>query len=161
MGLQSGSWAWIVWVVLAAEWLGCAWLCYVVATRKGYGDSWLLLGVLFGLFALIAAAGLPPAPAKVARRVVSSPEVRARFLWDITDRLEDRSQSVVDHSEINELRVIAAKLRRRGEVKQSEVWKLWSIADKLQERGGALVDASELADFRSLIGSLQTDDRRG
>jgi len=41
-------------------WIGCAILCGYVAEEKGHGFAeWLLLGVLLGVVALIAVAGLP------------------------------------------------------------------------------------------------------
>ena len=41
-------------------WIGCAFFCGEVAKEKGYGGtSWFIGGLFFGIFALIASAGLP------------------------------------------------------------------------------------------------------
>lgn len=41
-------------------WLGCAAPCWVVADNKGrFAGVWFLLGLAFGIFALIAIAVLP------------------------------------------------------------------------------------------------------
>jgi hypothetical protein len=41
-------------------WLSCAIMCGVVAKSKARsGLEWLIMGVLFGVFALIAIAGMP------------------------------------------------------------------------------------------------------
>ena len=51
--------AWII-VALLFYAFACACFCSKVATEKGYGEGrWGFAGVFFGIFALIAAAGLP------------------------------------------------------------------------------------------------------
>jgi len=49
-GLVIGG---IVWQV------GCGLLCSYVATEKGRDSVWFWIGLFFGVFALIAVAGLP------------------------------------------------------------------------------------------------------
>lgn len=47
-------------VIAAYVWLACAFLSAAVGQAKGRsGFAWLLGGLLFGLFALIAVAGMP------------------------------------------------------------------------------------------------------
>jgi hypothetical protein len=45
--------------------IGCAGLCAVVASAKNQGAaSWFFAGLLFGILALIAIAGMPTLPEK-------------------------------------------------------------------------------------------------
>jgi hypothetical protein len=63
--------AWAVVIgVLAASWLACAFFTARVASAKGYdGETWGFLGLLFGVMALVAAAGLPVAAAAVDKEL--------------------------------------------------------------------------------------------
>ena len=50
----------MIFFVLLLGWIACAFFCGEVAKEKGYGwTSWFIGGLFFGIFALIASAGLP------------------------------------------------------------------------------------------------------
>ena len=49
-----------VFLVGSILWFGCAVMCWVVANSKGrFAGIWFLLGIVFGIFALIAVAAMP------------------------------------------------------------------------------------------------------
>ena len=49
------------WVYLVIQALASAGFCFYLADQKGRGPTgWAVAGVLFGFFALVAAAGVPP-----------------------------------------------------------------------------------------------------
>jgi hypothetical protein len=46
--------------IVLLVWIGCAVLCWVVASSKGrFAGGWFLLGLVLGIFALIAIAAMP------------------------------------------------------------------------------------------------------
>jgi len=49
----------VILLVGGFSWVGCAVLCGYVASQKGRSVSWFWTGLLLGVFALIAVAGLP------------------------------------------------------------------------------------------------------
>ena len=50
----------MIFFVLLLGWIASAFFCGEVAKEKGYGwTSWFIGGLFFGIFALIASAGLP------------------------------------------------------------------------------------------------------
>jgi cytochrome bd-type quinol oxidase subunit 2 len=68
-------------------WLGCAIFCWVVANSKGrFAGVWFLLGLVFGIFALIAVAALPsvlpPKDAPNPKTHVKCPDCRELVLKD-------------------------------------------------------------------------------
>lgn len=67
---------------LAIFWIGCAIATAVVASAKGRNAfGWLILGVLFGLFALIVVAVISsnkPQPVVMAGGEVATPDTHVR-----------------------------------------------------------------------------------
>ena len=46
--------------VFLVIWFGCAIMCWAVANSKGrFAGGWFFLGLVFGIFALIAVAAMP------------------------------------------------------------------------------------------------------
>lgn len=48
-----------IWIAIIAQGLICAFLCSEIARKKGYSSAYWLWGLLFGVFGLIAMAGMP------------------------------------------------------------------------------------------------------
>ena len=68
-------------------WFGCAVMCWIVANSKGrFAGVWFLLGLVFGVFALIAVAVLPSElaskDAPTPRTHVKCPDCREFVLKD-------------------------------------------------------------------------------
>lgn len=67
---------------IAIFWVGCAVVSAIVAGAKGRSSfGWLIIGIVFGLFALIVIACLPsikPQPVVMAGGEVATPDTHVR-----------------------------------------------------------------------------------
>lgn len=57
--------------VLFAQAIISAFLCHSLSTDKGYASSWFGVGLFFGIFGLIAAAGLPDLKSQKYLRLIA------------------------------------------------------------------------------------------
>ena len=89
--MLSGGLMWVVVIVGLFEWIGCAFLCSFVASEKGRDSAWFWTGLFFGVFALIAIAGLPEGRRGMLIEVSrESPEGRRDKLSEVSRESPER-----------------------------------------------------------------------